>query len=233
MTDVLLLNIDAGELPGESPELYQLADIVNVAVGGHAGDAVSIARAVSLAKAAGARLFAHPSFPDREHFGRRPMTLPAAVLTKTLEEQLLALRDAASGAGLAVEGIKAHGALYHAADGDPALAALVVDVGRRLLGPTFAVIGPPGGALARAAAHARARFLAEAFADRGVRADGSLIARGEPGALIAEPAAAAARANVLVRGGRVDTICVHGDMPSSLSVARAVRAELDAAVRPP
>jgi UPF0271 protein len=112
-------------------------------------------------------------------------------------------------------------------NGSAAIAKACVDGIVRALG-TVPIVGPPNGELARAAKDAGCTFLVEAFADRGVRPDGSLVPRGEPGALVTDPAVAAARAKELAARADVDTICLHGDTPGALANARAVRAALGA-----
>jgi UPF0271 protein len=213
---VTRLNLDLGELPDEPEELFALADLVNVACGGHAGDAASMRFAARRARGRG--LGAHPSYPDRAGFGRTRLALPLDALRRSLADQCGALAEAAAAEGAAVGHVKPHGALYHACE-DPEVAAAVLDASRE-----WAVIGPPA---LLAAARARGREAwTEGFADRGVGPDGRLIPRGSPGALLHDPAAAAARARAL--RGTVDTICVHGDSPGALAIARAVRAALDA-----
>lgn len=211
------LNIDAGELETEPEELWRLADIVNVACGGHAGDDASMRRVCAVAR----RVGAHPSYPDRAGFGRTTMAMPADALAASIEAQVAAL------AGIAkLETVKAHGALYHDANRDPTLARIVVEAAARY---GAAVIGPAKGALHDAASSAGVTYLREAFADRGMRDDGTLIPRGEPGALVDDPVRAAGQAIGLACRGDVDTICVHGDTPRALEIARAVRDALKAA----
>ncbi|HEY8074708.1 MAG TPA: LamB/YcsF family protein [Labilithrix sp.] len=218
----MILNVDAGELDDEPEELYALADLLNVACGGHAGDERSMERVVLACKRAGTRVGAHPSYVDREGFGRRALDVAPGLLAEQIAEQCARLRAVADASGVAITAAKPHGALYHAADRDSALARACVEGVRRALGDV-PILGPAGGALAKAAG---ASFLREAFADRGVRADGTLVPRGEPGALIALPAAAAARARALAARGDVDTICLHGDTPGAVAIARAVREAL-------
>src|SRR5687768_14731248 len=123
------LNIDLAEHPGEPPELYALAQIASLACGGHAGDAITLARALERCRAHGVTVAAHPSYPDRAGFGRRRLEMPAAELATHVAAQCRTLVDA----GAAVLGLKPHGALYHAADADDALAAAVVDAARGAL----------------------------------------------------------------------------------------------------
>jgi len=223
---VLALNVDAGELEDEPAELVALAHWAHVACGGHAGDAASMARTVQHALAAQTRVGAHPSYPDREGFGRRTLAMGREALVRSIEVQCTALRNVAEPLGARVESCKPHGALYHDGNRDPALAAAVVDGVVRALGPVE-IVGPPAGGWADAATARGLRFAREGFADRGLRPDGSLVPRGEPGALLSDPAVAAAQAARLAASGAFDTLCVHGDGPHALEIARAVRTELD------
>jgi 5-oxoprolinase (ATP-hydrolysing) subunit A len=220
----VLLNIDAGELPDELPELYATAHIVNIACGGHAGDARSMDRVLLACAASGTLAGAHPSYPDREGFGRRAMDMTSDAIAETVSAQCAALAARAASIGVRVTHVKAHGALYHAANRDPAIARALVEGAREALGD-IRLIGPEKGEIVRAAAGLP--FLRERFCDRGERPDGSLVPRGEPGALVTDPAEAAARARVFVREGSADTVCVHGDTPGAIAIARAVRQALD------
>lgn len=223
----VLLNVDAGELASEPDALYGAAHLVHVACGGHAGDEASMRRVVTLAAAAGTAIGAHPSYPDREGFGRRSLTITHDTLARSLREQCAALDVVSRSERIPVYSVKPHGALYHDAHRDPALAHVVVDAARDVFGADVAIVGPAGGALAAAARERSLSFLREAFADRATRPDGSLIPRGEPGALITDPAAASECVAVLLGRGGVDTVCVHGDTQGALDIARAVREALD------
>jgi UPF0271 protein len=224
------LNVDLGELPDEPPELYACANVVSVACGGHAGDAESMRRAIEQCMAHGARLGAHPSYPDRKGFGRMRMAIPPDELCRHVREQCARLQGFARAAGAPLAFVKPHGALYHVARDDEATAEAIVLGAQDVLG-TITIIGPPEGALAKAAARARLGYAREGFADRATREDGTLVPRSDPGALVLDPAAAAARARALATGGGIDTICVHGDTPGAVAIATAVRAILDALAR--
>jgi UPF0271 protein len=219
-----LLNVDLGERDGEPEELWRLAGVVNVACGGHAGDEASIDRAIALALRGGARICAHPSFVDRAGFGRALLDVAPDVLAAQVEAQCRVVAARARRAGAQVWGVKPHGALYHAAARHPAIADAVVRGALAAL-EAPAWIGPPRGELAGRARAAGAPYLREGFADRGYRADGDLVPRGEPGALLIEPAAAAALALPLARAGACETICVHSDTDGAVEILRAVRAE--------
>ena len=147
-----------------------------------------------------------------------------------MKEQLSTLHEIAALAGVPVSYVKPHGALYHASNQNPALVEAMIRGCLACLS-TFTLVGPAGGAMEAAAKDHGLAFAREGFADRGVRPDGSLVPRGSEGALIEDPEKASRRARELRDSGTVDTICVHGDTPGALRIARAVRRELDEAAR--
>lgn len=238
------LNADLGEtvdgMPTADDEaMFAVISSANVACGGHAGDATSMREAVDRAVRFGVAVGAHPSYDDRENFGRVARDPDPADLRAGVTAQLAALVSA----GADLRYVKPHGALYHAVSADPAQAeavvAAVADHAARL-GRPLPVLGLPG-AIAGAAASAGLPFVHEAFLDRGYTAAGGLVPRGEPGALIDDPVQVAERALRLVRDGEVETVegeriaveaaslCLHGDTRSAVAMARAVRAALDEA----
>jgi UPF0271 protein len=224
----VLLDIDLGELPDEPEALYACAHLANVACGGHAGDETSMRRAVALCIAHGTRVGAHPSYPDRAGFGRRPMEMAPGDLRASIAEQCTRLRDVAREAGVTLAYVKAHGALYHAARADPDVASALLGGAVDALGTRITIVGPPAGELLAVATRAGVHYAREGFADRATRPDGTLVPRGEPGALVTDPAAAARRALELAAAGGFDAICCHGDTPGAVDIARAVRDALDA-----
>ncbi len=220
------LNIDLGELPGEPPELFALATVANVACGGHAGDPASMARAVSFSMTRGTRIGAHPSYPDRAGFGRVTVDMPAAELAASIEAQCSALQTIARKLGYPSSLVKPHGALYHDAARDPAIAAAVLDGALHGLGVSPAdltMVGPPRGALLDESLRRGVRYAREGFADRAYQADGTLVPRSRPGALVTDPAACARQALELVASGGIETLCVHGDTPGAVAIASRVR----------
>jgi UPF0271 protein len=221
------LNVDLAELAEEPEELYALAHAANLACGGHAGDESSMSRALDSCRLHGTRAGAHPSYPDRTGFGRARMEMSPAALAASVEAQCRALARLAQARGVTLGHAKLHGALYHAAHVDGEVARAALDGIERALGRVD-VIGPPGGAIAREAARRGMRLLREGFADRGYRPDGSLVPRGERGALLDDPEAVRAQVRRLGARGDVDTLCVHGDGPHALAFARVVREELGA-----
>ena len=223
----LFLNVDAGELEDEPEELYALAHAVSVACGGHAGDERSMGRVLRACAKGGTRAGAHPSYEDRAGFGRQDLAVAPEAIGASVEAQCARLAAVARGCGVTLSHVKAHGALYHAANRDPEIARAVVAGAQRALGAPL-VLGPPEGELRRAAEAARLPFAREGFADRAMRKDGSLVPRTEPGAVIADIHAARAQARLLAASGVFDTLCVHGDSPGAIAIPRAVREELDA-----
>jgi 5-oxoprolinase (ATP-hydrolysing) subunit A len=223
-----LLNIDAGEMDDEPAELYALAHVVNLACGGHAGDDASMERVLRACARSGTAVAAHPSYPDRENFGRSSLPLSPAEIERAVLAQCAALRLAAERTGAPpLYGVKPHGALYHDANRDRAKAEAVVRAASTALGSDITIVGPPAGELAHASRALGLAFAGEAFADRRTRPDGTLIPRGEPGAVIEDPAAAVARARELLATGGFETLCVHGDTRGAVAIARAVRRLLD------
>ncbi len=223
------LSADAGEadtVAGRRVEfdLLALVTTVHVACGGHAGDEGSMRTIIGAAGAAGVAVGAHPSYPDREGFGRRPMDLAPADLARSLRAQIGSCRAVADACGIALTSVKAHGALYaEVARGGPECGALL-GVVRELCEPTTAIVLPPGAAALREVENAGFRVLEEGFCDRAYGPDGELVDRRLPGAVYEDPARAAEQA--LALAGRVDTLCVHGDSPGAPAMAAAVRRAL-------
>lgn len=244
MTRAIDLNADLGEGCGDDEGLMAVVTSANIACGGHAGDEASMRAALRLAKAHGVAAGAHPSYPDRENFGRQSLEIEPHLLKMVLIEQIRRLKHLAEEEGVSLTHIKPHGALYNDAAVDPALATVVAEAARRGVSGA-ALVGPPRGeatgALAEAAAREGLAYRAEGFADRAYRPDGRLVSRSEPGAVIGDEDARLAQALALARGEpvtspsgetvslAVDTICLHGDSPGALESARAIRVALEEA----
>ena len=224
------LSADLGEgSPGED-EIWPLIDSANVACGGHVGDETSMREAVGRAREHGVKLGAHPSYPDREHFGRRSLEMSPDALRDSLVDQISTLRAIAGG----LSHVKPHGALYNDAHKNRALANVIIEA-MRLVDPGIAIVAPDHSQMAAAARDAGTPVIREAFADRRYEPDGSLVSRKEPDSLLtideaAAQAALLAREGVVVArdGTRVpvafDTICIHADMEGALERLRAIRA---------
>ncbi len=220
------LNSDLGEGGPNDEALLDVVTSANVACGFHAGDPATMRRTVELALKKGVAIGAHPGFRDPEHFGRREMRLDPEDAFDLALHQIGALQAIARARGARVRHVKPHGALYTMAARDSALAqALARAV--RAADPQLLFVGLAGSEMIRAARGLGLEAVEEVFADRGYRPDGSLVPRGEPGALVEDPDEAARRGVAMAKEGRARTICVHGDTPGALEMARALRAALE------
>ncbi len=241
MGDVAIdLNSDVGEGAGDDAVIVPLVTSVNVACGFHAGDPGDIRRTIRLARRHGVAVGAHPSYPDREGFGRRPMTRAPEAVESDVIYQLGALGALCRAEGVSLAHVKPHGALYNAAAGDPALAEAIA---RAVLAfdRSLVVVCLAGSPMVEVVRRLGLACAEEAFADRGYTPRGTLVPRDQAGALIEEPAQVAERARRMAvermvtaadgTGVRVaaDTICLHGDTPGAARLAAAVRAGLLAA----
>lgn len=223
----LLLNIDLGEHAEESEEFYSLCDIANIALGGHAGDAESIRCALTLCLREGVQATCHISFPDRQNFGRVPLTLAPEELLSSLEQQLDLGRRMADETGGRFVGIKPHGALYHRLNWDLSLAEEIMRRSREYFsGQGIPIWVGQRGELSAVARQAGFSFLVEEFADRGYDTEGRLLPRGESGAVLVRQEDVERNFERWVRDPAVNTLCIHADNPCGLEMARAVRALL-------
>ena len=233
------LNADIGEGCESDEALLDLISSANIACGWHAGGAEAMRNCTRWAVAKGVAIGAHPSFLDRENFGRSEMQLRPEEVYAGMLYQLGALAAIAAAAGGRIAHLKPHGALYNQAARDRVLAKAIVDAAREF-DPTIAVFGLAGGKLVEQARSAGLIAVEEAFADRGYLADGSLVPRSQPGALIEDEDQMIERTLVMIRDKRVRTIdgswcalnaqtlCLHGDGAHALAFARRIRTTLDA-----
>lgn len=231
------LNCDMGEGSPADAQLMPLVTSANIACGGHAGDDVTMRESIRLALAHGVSIGAHPSFPDRDGFGRRPVRSAPEQVRADVAAQIRALAAVASEEGASVRHVKPHGALYNEAMSNQvlteAIGAAVADVD-----PTLIVVVLAGSRQANILADMHLVVAQEAFIDRAYTPQGTLVARGLPGALITDSEIAAARAVRMVRDGTITavdgtelhlkphTLCIHSDTPGAGDIAHAVRAAL-------
>lgn len=228
------LNADLGEGGSFDPELLQIVSSCNIACGGHAGNAASMRTTLENAIANGVAIGAHPSYPDREGFGRRRNRLSDAKLRDSLLRQIEALQSIAQSLQQRIRHVKPHGALYSDAARDQSLAALVTQVVKTTCADAT-ITGPPLSALQTAAQAAGLAYRVEGFVDRAYRPDGRLVPRSEPNAVHADINTITTQAMTLAVRGEVttetgeiikvpaDTLCIHGDTPNAGEIARAVR----------
>ncbi len=228
------LNCDLGEGYGSDAALMDYVSSVNIACGFHAGDAATMRKTVEMALEKGVAIGAHPSFPDRDNFGRSRMTLPLSEVYDIVSRQINDLRQICETAGGELCHVKPHGALYNqsAVDADLArtIATAVYSLDKNLI-----VFGLSGSLSIIEARQCGLRTASEVFADRTYRFDGTLTPRSEPNALIHGAKAAAVQVLRMVKTCSVistdgitvptvaDTICIHGDGENALEFARTIK----------
>jgi UPF0271 protein len=216
------LNCDLGEGCGLDEELMPLVTSANISCGFHAGDSTTAFRTLQAAARYGVRVGAHPGFPDREHFGRRELARSEQQVLEETVYQVGALAGLARAVGLSLHHLKPHGALYNLACRDDAYARGIVEAAALFRLP---LVGLPGSRL-QALSSGRCRFVAEGFADRHYQADGTLVPRSSPDAFVENAEESVRQVEKLIREGKVQTICVHGDNPQALEFVRGLRVAL-------
>jgi UPF0271 protein len=236
------LNADLGEGFGrwrltDDERLLSVVTSANVACGFHAGDAATMRRVCELAAERGVRIGAQVSYRDLAGFGRRAMDVPSAEPTAEIAYQIGALEVFARAAGTRVSYVKPHGALYNRVVHDEEQAGAVVD-GVLLADASLPVLGLPGSRLLELAEKAGLPTVTEAFADRAYTEEGTLVPRGREGAVVTDPDAVVARSVRMARFGEVDahggahirvrarSLCLHGDTPGAVDLARRIRERL-------
>jgi UPF0271 protein len=228
------LNCDLGEGGALDAQLMPLVTSANIACGAHAGDTATMRATVALAQRHGVALGAHPGFADREHFGRRELLLSPNELRQLVRDQIEALRALAP-----LRHVKPHGALYNLAARDATVAQAVAEAVRDT-DAALVLVGLAGSESLAAGRAAGLRVAGEFFADRGYAPDGTLAPRGTQGALLGVEAAVAQVLRFIATGKvhatdgtdlaiEAETVCVHGDGPHALELARALRPALTAA----
>jgi len=226
-----------GEGIGNDEAIMPYISSANIACGYHAGDENSMRRTVELAMQYRVAIGAHPSYPDRKHFGRVDLLgdpgIRIADLPQLLTDQLIILQKICSEYGAGLHHVKPHGALYNRAAKDPAVSAILCETIRQF-DPSLLLYGLTGSAMKAEAERCGLRFVQEVFADRSYREDGSLVPRNEAHALIEEPALAVRQVLIMVQKGRVlatsgetislaaGTVCIHGDGAHAPVLVRAI-----------
>jgi len=234
------LNADLGEGVGDDAAMLELVSSASIACGGHAGDADTIRRMLQLCRDRGVRAGAHPSYPDRMNFGRLRLVMPLDQLIADLRSQLLLIRTIADQLQVPLAYVKLHGALANQAAEELPLAVGVFGA-LQGMDRDIAVLALDGSAQVRAALAVGLRVELEAYADRAYQPNGLLAPRNQPGAVLHDAGEIAERCVRLATEGEIvaadgtvlkvgaRSICIHGDNPEAVAIARSVRAALEAA----
>jgi UPF0271 protein len=234
------LNADLGEVHGDLA-LMPFITSASIACGGHTGDRDTMAAAVRAALREGVAVGAHPSYPDREGFGRVDLTMPAADVAGQVAAQVSALASVAAAQGSRLAYLKLHGALYHRAGRDPECAEGIITALEAAGNGPLSVLAQPGSALLEYAAANGWPTAREGYCDRAYTAAGGLVSRSQPGAVLADQRAVVRQAISIALDGHVravdgslvavtaDSICLHGDTPGAFRLAMEVRGALEEA----
>jgi UPF0271 protein len=217
------LNADLAEGFPDDLALLGLVTSANLSCGAHAGDLHTILTAAQHALAQGVVVGAHPAHPDREHFGRKEISINQSQARTLVLDQVAQLQRILDASGVRVRYVKPHGALYNQAQRDPAIAQGVVQACRELGLP---VLGQPRSAVEQAAGQLGVRFLAEGFPDRRYLPDGSLTPRNRPDALLLNQHELELQLDWLISTRQFQTLCIHGDDPHAVAKATHVRSML-------
>ena len=232
------INCDLGEGLGNEKYLLPLVSRCNIACGGHAGDEKTLNEVLLMAKQYGVKVGAHPSYPDKENFGRKVLNISQEELTRSLILQLQAFQNIASSHEVEPEHIKPHGALYNEAAINPEVAETVIRAVQQVYGKTIAITAPWSSVLASMAEKRGSPVMFEAFADRNYREDLSLVPRNATNALITRPQAVVKHLLHILETGKVvtvndtlhdlkaDTFCIHGDTPNVIQILNFVHSTL-------
>ena len=238
MNLVVDLNADLGEGAGHDEELFELISSANIATGFHAGDSDTMHAAVSAAKEHAVAVGAHPSFWDRENFGRKELKVSNQEVFDAVTYQLGVFQAIASAVGVRPNHVKPHGALYNMAVRDQELADAIARA-IESVDPKLILFAPDKSELARAGEADGLQIAREIFADRNYLNDGWLVPRTRSDALLRDPEEAARRVLRMLHEGKVrsvegrdvdvrgETICVHSDTPGAVEFARELRSQLE------
>ncbi|RXG15309.1 UPF0271 protein [Leeuwenhoekiella aestuarii] len=231
------VNCDLGEGIGNEADLMPFISSCNLACGGHAGDEATIDKVVKLAKCNAVGVGAHPSFPDRANFGRVELKIPFYQLESSLKEQIDRVKKACQTHKIEMHHIKAHGALYNLCASHAVYAEFFIDFIARFYPDTPVYV--PFNSILSQRAQGKIKLLFEAFADRNYEADGSLVSRAKPHALIKDEKKLFKHVLNMVKRNeihtvsgtvlstKIDTICVHGDTPKAVTLACYLKQQLE------
>ena len=231
------INVDVGEGINNESVLMPIISSCNIACGGHAGDLETMKQVVKLAKEHNVKVGAHPSFPDKEHFGRKPMDISCAALYTSIKGQVDNLMSVLRDEHVRLNHIKPHGALYNLAAVDAKCASVVIEVMKSILLPIKLYV-PYNSVIEKLALKNNLLIKYEAFADRNYNADGTLVSRTEIHALIEDSDEMFEHVFRMISSNKVktisgkeikilaDTLCIHGDNPKAIDLIKSLSSRL-------
>ena len=231
------INVDVGEGINNESVLMPIISSCNIACGGHAGDLETMKQVVKLAKEHNVKVGAHPSFPDKEHFGRKPMDISCAALYTSIKGQVDNLMSVLRDEQVRLNHIKPHGALYNLAAVDTKYASVVIEVMKSILLPIKLYV-PYNSVIEKLALKNNLLIKYEAFADRNYNADGTLVSRTEIHALIEDSDEMFEHVFRMISSNKVktisgkeikilaDTLCIHGDNPKAIYLIKSLCSRL-------
>ena len=236
---IMDINCDMGEIPrllkdNVYSDLMDHVTSINLACGGHAGDLSMMRELIRIAKRKNVRIGAHPSYPDRENFGRLVLEMDSEELLRSICDQVRSLIKIAEEESVSISHIKPHGALYDQAAKDTHLARVIGSAVDRVE-PDLDIICLSGSSMVRILEDMGLKVVQEAFADRTYERDGGLRDRGSDRALITDPQKAAAQARSIIEDKKIitfdgseisvqaQTLCIHSDTPNAIAIAQEVR----------
>ncbi|WP_353779911.1 5-oxoprolinase subunit PxpA [Winogradskyella sp. 3972H.M.0a.05] len=231
------INADVGEGIGNDALLMPFLSSCNIACGGHAGDEHSMVETANLAKTNKVKVGAHPSFPDKENFGRSIMTMSSADLYTSLKQQIRSLMRVLRPLRIPLHHVKPHGALYNFAAKDEKTARVVIEVMKSIAMP-LSLYAPYGSVISEIAIAERIPVTFEAFIDRNYNEDLSLVSRSESNAVIFNPEEALEHLLLMIKCGKVKTVsevetlikaetfCIHGDNPEAVNILKYIHTNL-------
>lgn len=226
-------NCDLGEGLDIDDQLMPFLNSCNIATGGHAGDSVTMRKAINSALKHQVCIGAHPSYPDRANFGRKKLAIPVAALMDSLQEQIQTFLEILDQEGARLHHIKPHGALYHALASNGKMANRFIGLIKEI-SPDAIIYGAPDSALEEVCTRIGHPFWREGFVDRRYDEEGNLLSRKRENALLTNPAACTEQAwqiamkhsvttdSGITKALRVQTLCLHGDNPNALAIAKAI-----------
>lgn len=232
------INCDLGEGMTNDAQIMPYLDLCNIACGGHAGDQLTMRHTLELARTHGVRPGAHPSYPDRKHFGRKSVSMSPDALKEALVSQIHDLASISHELGILLTHVKPHGALYNDTFRNEEVASCILEAMTSY--PDLALVIPAQSVIARLASASQLVTIYEGFADRRYLTDGTLVPRSHPQAMIHSPEIALAQVRSIVNESsvtsvegiliplRASTFCIHGDHPEAVTLAQSLKRDRDA-----